>query len=256
MSTAVEINGNTLVPIKEAALRVKYSRDYVSRLAREGKIVASQVGRQWFVDLASLERFALEASSLEAVRKEELRLERKRELMAKESLATLDVVVRERSRRHRFNAVAMSATVACLGLMVGVGVYATKNFLSAPTIVETSAVRAVALNMATEESPFKVIAEPTEILVTSITAVPTTAEGAIVEPLTADHAEGIFLLTNSSLSDEDSVSALFSDPVEVNFSDDREGVVSYDRGDGVVTEYPFVRIPTAVEGEVMSDPQE
>ena len=43
MSTSFEINNIALVPIKDAAKSVAYSRDYVARLAREKKIVASQI---------------------------------------------------------------------------------------------------------------------------------------------------------------------------------------------------------------------
>lgn len=39
------------------ANKVSYSRDYITRLAREGKILATHVGRQWFVDLDSLNNY-------------------------------------------------------------------------------------------------------------------------------------------------------------------------------------------------------
>ncbi|KXJ99765.1 MAG: hypothetical protein UZ19_OD1000263 [Parcubacteria bacterium OLB19] len=57
MSTQIEINGAQLIPLKEAAKRIAYSRDYLAKLAREQKIVATQIGRQWFVDMYSLQTF-------------------------------------------------------------------------------------------------------------------------------------------------------------------------------------------------------
>ena len=44
MATSIKINGVTLMPIKDAASSISYSRDYVARLAREGKIVAELAG--------------------------------------------------------------------------------------------------------------------------------------------------------------------------------------------------------------------
>ena len=68
MLAQVKINGDTFLPIKEAAKLVLYSRDYVARLAREQKIVAMQVERQWFVDTVSLKNFAETAELEQTVR--------------------------------------------------------------------------------------------------------------------------------------------------------------------------------------------
>jgi hypothetical protein len=256
MSTAVEINGVTLVPIKEAASRVKYSHDYVSRLAREGKIVASQIGRKWFVDPVSLETFSAEASMLEEVRKEELRQERKRELMAKEALATLGAHMDSKASRYHFDAMAVTAAVVCLGLFVGATLYTTSNALrlsdgtakgvSAVVSLEKEASLAVG-----DPSPFRVIAEPTDVLVTSIVEEPISTVTAKVVPLDAAELEaGIVLFTPGETVDEETVAAMFSDPVEVEFTGETGGVVSYDRGDGEVAEYPFIRIPANDTEEV------
>ncbi|MDB5189452.1 MAG: uncharacterized protein JWL82_409, partial [Parcubacteria group bacterium] len=45
------------IPTKVAAKLSGYNSDYISRLCRERKIVGSQVGRVWFVEKASLEKF-------------------------------------------------------------------------------------------------------------------------------------------------------------------------------------------------------
>ena len=107
MSTTIKINGVTLVPIKDAATQISYTRDYVARLAREGKIVATQVGRQWFVDLTSLQNFSEEASAQEAARKLALRLERKLELHAKEEFLNFEKKLQAKSHTHRAGALAM-----------------------------------------------------------------------------------------------------------------------------------------------------
>lgn len=67
------------VTAKEAAAFVSYSPDYVSRLAREGKVLAEQRGRQWFVSLDSLKQFSQQQEAEQRARKEELREARIRE---------------------------------------------------------------------------------------------------------------------------------------------------------------------------------
>jgi excisionase family DNA binding protein len=50
----------TLLSTKDASALSGYNADYLSRLCRSGKIVATQVGRTWLVNRASLEEFVLE----------------------------------------------------------------------------------------------------------------------------------------------------------------------------------------------------
>jgi hypothetical protein len=257
MSTTVEIDGVTLVPIREAALRVKYSHDYVSRLAREGKIVASQVGRKWFVDPVSLKNFSAEAEVLETVRKEELRQERKRELMAKEALALLDQQVAARATKQRFDAYAVTAAAVCLGLLVGVGVYTVNEFtgnkfvgstFSAPAALSGHEVATVAGD---GESPFRIIDEPKDVLVTTIVETPVFAEVSEVRPMMdKETGSGIVLFAEGEIVDEESVAAMFSDPVEVTFDGEQAGTVLYENEDGEVSEYPFIRIPASHDKEV------
>ena len=54
MSVTFEIDGKKLQSIKSAAKLTSYSRDYITRLAREQKIVASFIERKWFIDIESL----------------------------------------------------------------------------------------------------------------------------------------------------------------------------------------------------------
>ena len=84
MSSAVQLGSVQLIPVKEAAEFVPYSRDYVARLAREGKVAAVQIDRQWFVDVISLQNFFAHATIEESVRKRHLSSKRKRDLEVKE----------------------------------------------------------------------------------------------------------------------------------------------------------------------------
>lgn len=267
MSSAVEMNGATLVPIREAASSVSYSRDYVARLAREGKIVASQIGRQWFVDVDSLRRFASEASALEEVRKAELRAERKRELMAKEALATLDTRVRVTDTKQRFDAFAVAVAVLCLGIVTGLGAYTFSIMPDAKlaslthSVTETAAPvndAEVVTTLATEEeSPFRLINEADSqatLLLSTVEDRSVFTSEAEVSPI-EEGLEGILIFTDQGeVRDEADVAALFSDPVEVAFTSERSGTITLPGETATSTlAYPFVRLPVATEAPATTE---
>ena len=66
----------------EAADRIGYTKDYVTKLAREGKITARRNGRKWLVSLDSLKTFELKTKAEKERRAQEIREERLRELAA------------------------------------------------------------------------------------------------------------------------------------------------------------------------------
>ncbi len=66
----------------EAGQQFGYTNDYVTRLAREKKVVAVRVGKQWYVDAKSLELFVAKSDQVKKEYAERLRAERKRERKA------------------------------------------------------------------------------------------------------------------------------------------------------------------------------
>ncbi len=259
MSTAVEINGLSLVPIKEAALRVSYSRDYVARLAREGKIVASQIGRQWFVDITSLENFSAEASALEEVRRQELRAERKRELMAKESLSALDEIVVRRLKKQRFDAAVVTLAVACLGLFSGVGVYTASNIPDSPLADITRSLAIVSVPVQTpsvsvNESVLPTVSEEhSTLLLSTVVEQPVFVSESTTYKM-AEGATGVLVLApGTAIPDEAAVAEMFSDDVVVEFESSRTGTISYDTGEEMKV-YPFVSVPTVADTRTVGTP--
>ena len=69
-----------LVPAKVAAEQVGYTTDYVTRLAREGKISAVREGGKWLVDFDETILFAQKAENEKLLRRYQLSAERKNEL--------------------------------------------------------------------------------------------------------------------------------------------------------------------------------
>lgn len=119
MSTTVQIDGKTLRPIKEAAEHVSYSRDYITRLAREKKIRASYVGRKWFVDLDSLQQYESHARHEQEVRKKHLSAERKREQELHQAVQKQSSTHAQRARSFHLRAMVTSSLVLSFGLVSG-----------------------------------------------------------------------------------------------------------------------------------------
>jgi len=79
MSSSIQFQGKNYLSSKEAGSISGYTNDYISRLAREGKIDATRVGTQWFVEPKSLDIFLQFAEKAREARKESLRALRQNE---------------------------------------------------------------------------------------------------------------------------------------------------------------------------------
>ncbi len=262
MATQVEINGSTFLPIKEAAKLVSYSKDYVARLAREQKIVASQIGRQWFVEEVSLKNFA-EASEIEqTIRKQQLSLERKREQTVKQEVSVIKKNTRGKVKLVRVRAQLAATLALSLGLLVGGGVYTSSLLLPHTThMAQVSAVKEMsASDVVVEELPV-VVAEgfataqpqPTT-LYSNVIEYPLFVDESEVRNMSTTTVEGVFILPSTgSVSSEIDLEALFSDEVTVRFVQENSGVIEYQKTSGEVSEYPFVSVPVKVEGSVATE---
>lgn len=121
MSEQVVVGDITYLSSSLVASKFGYSLDYVSRLAREGRVEATRVGKKWFVEPSSVGRFIEESKLKKAKVSAELSATRKRELKNGESS---NAVFFERSElRPRKNialALAGSSMVMVAGLFAGV----------------------------------------------------------------------------------------------------------------------------------------
>ena len=73
MSELLSINGINFISASDAGKICKYTSDYITKLAREGKIEAKRMGRQWYVSPESLEAFVQRSQTLKKVRSAEIR---------------------------------------------------------------------------------------------------------------------------------------------------------------------------------------
>ncbi len=114
MTNVLTINGKEYIQSNRLAREFGYTTDYIGRLAREEKILATQVGRQWFVEPESLRVFSHQAQLEKEIRKEELRQQRKLEQVA---FAKREIPALERS--SSLVALAQLFLIISCGFFVG-----------------------------------------------------------------------------------------------------------------------------------------
>jgi hypothetical protein len=119
MMSSLEIDGKMMLSIRSVSTQTGYSRDYITRLAREQKIIAVQVGRQWFVELGSLEKYSTMMALEQKLRQQRLSEERKKQLQVVELTEKKieNQVIKRKVALHRPMAVVVG--VLLLGLVSG-----------------------------------------------------------------------------------------------------------------------------------------
>ena len=253
MSQQVTINGKKFEPSAALAREFGYSMDYISRLAREGKVEATRVGRQWFVEAISLKKFVEDISKQKEVSREQLRTERKRELVAhsqnsaahnlKVNNFSAGVITEKKSvaqNRGVRNFAKIASTVAGSALVMVAGLLSTAvispdNFYSFystfdlnKTVHDFSVQRGSDVAAGALGSWFKTT-ETAQVTVEKGTGIP---------------ASGIVVLEEEKSSTElEKIRASFSDEVEVDFNGEDTGVITpvFKKNKG--EDYQFLLVP-------------
>jgi len=241
MSSALEIDGKKFYPIKIVASEVSYSRDYITRLAREGKITATNVGRQWFVDLESLKSYS-ESSTIEAdIRKKRLSEERKIE---QEKILAVNKKKSQREVKVKyFNAFATvtASLVLTFGLLGGWATY---------YILDLEAYKNIALNSFVVTQPQVGLVPVSENIKVSTNVSPSVINSEtiqqpsqMVRPIGDDVASGVLLLPQGGANAY--ATEMFSDEVKVITADDgTQMIVRVDEyGNPTGNIIPFVVVP-------------
>ncbi len=245
MSSALEINGQKLYTIKDAAQVISYSRDYITRLAREEKIVATLIGRQWYVDLESLKDYVDSVSVEQEIRKKHLSAERKRERVVHEVVEKKEVEHSTRVKGLHIRAAVAACVVLGLGVFSGwvideLGVISqvtpTLSFVE-PAAPQQTAQVSGANAVASIELPAGTLLPPGAYATDTVVFTQTTFVST---------STGILLLPN--ISDKERVlqiRELFSDPVVIRENEDGQRVVVRvdEYGNEMGEEIPFVSVP-------------
>lgn len=114
MSQRLLINSKEYLPVSAVAKRFGYTSDYIARLAREEKILATRIGRNWFVEPESLHSFSVQSEIEKKLRGEEL--SRKRKIEA-ELAAKKQTVQLKAAQSHKVSLMQAVAAFACCLLL-------------------------------------------------------------------------------------------------------------------------------------------
>jgi len=237
MTSSLEIDGKKMHSIKHASEHSGYSRDYVTKLAREGKIVAAQIGRNWFVDMISLEHYSTIMETEQKVRQQQLSEERKRERQLKEAV---EKKVQEQGQ-YRRRLAWQSKVVACAVLLLGLGTGVALNSLP---VVSTEIDKQVASAPLLQEVSGKNVAAVAGAVDASGAEALNFSHEAFRLSTLSESGQGILILPNANASGTVDARELFSDEVEI-LTDEHgvQFVARVDERGEVVEKIPFVVVP-------------
>jgi len=246
MSEALHINEKTYVPVSVAAREVSYSRDHITRLARDKKIRSVLLGRQWYVDPASLAAY-IESAEIElTIRKRLLSVVRKDERVKHARLIGLaeQLAVEEYQFTHSRAATWWSGVVVMCGvgvgaLMVGYGLVPT-YLVPLQQPVEVQSQLATVITSESKVSTSFSGESSNQVLPVLFTAtaaqyeLPTNGVGVLLLPGVAPTAGDLVAITE-----------MFSDPVVVTRDQSGTRVVTpvHETGALAGVGVPFITVP-------------
>jgi hypothetical protein len=237
MSAETFSKKSDIISLSVAVTLVSYSRDYIARLAREGKIVAEQIDREWFISRQSLLNFSEHAALEDSAKKKILSLSRKNDLEVKDFYT--EKVSSIYNRRHELGVTSASLTVA---IMIG-GLFAGYFVLNNAPMFASDSSAGVLDTLAL----VRVVGLPqsANVIQADSKRNPLWSEGLVIESNESIAMDGgIVLFPTLRAGDDATVEELFSDDVTVVVTSTTTGFVRSADGN---SELPFVRVPQGTD---------
>lgn len=120
MTQSLEINKKQYLSSAELAKKFDYTSDYISKLARDEKVLGTRVGRSWFIEPESLRTYIQQLEVEKRINKETLSRQRKLELVHKTpSRAPTETLESGQVFKPAFLAVGQAAIVFVCGILIG-----------------------------------------------------------------------------------------------------------------------------------------
>jgi hypothetical protein len=210
---------------------VSYSRDYIRRLAREEKIQATQIDKQWFIDRESLLNF-VEINGIEdSVKKRILSLNRKNDLEVKEFYLEKVLGILARQQHSRIFVLGLVTLIMSSGLMSGLILNHGIAVVSQHPHISTGQLLVAIQSLSNEASVVTGEQAPKIIFADTVLE-------EVTEKIPMD--DGIVLFPALAKGTREQVETFFSDEVTVIVTGTSTGFV---RSENSELELPFVRIP-------------
>lgn len=258
MSTSAKIleDNTKFIDARTAGKLVGYSSDYVTRLAREGKIHAVQTGRQWLVDPESLKFFTLTVQAQKRERAKQIREERRAELVAANFVEPISADVTEETvLKNPLQQIALAQTVAiaaCLFITFHLVWFSLESRLNFSSL-------ALGANVITEQLKASIF-QPLKNYSTEVASVVFSQETEVQNepPLESSQSdsttrtfEGIVIIEDSpqAPTEIDSIRESFSDEVSVEFDGVDSGVLKPVFKNQSNESYRFLLTPVKNQGE-------
>ncbi len=223
----------------DAGRQFGYTNDYVSRLAREKKVLASRVGRQWYVDVESLQSFIKKTEEAKKENSERLREERKKERVLLADGGTVELLTLAPSRAATL---AKTGAVLCASVMMGGLIFVGAENISAGKSWSAAvfpALRQIALRVyGLGENPESLRAQSSGAAAymgaSTVAEKKAPQEGIVVLP----NEEGIGAMSDSEIRDS------FSDEVGITRDEDNQsGIITPVFKDREAEGYRFLLVP-------------
>lgn len=212
MSKSLVVSGKKYYPSATIAQTFNYTPDYVSKIAREGKVDATRVGRQWFIDEDSVRDFVHQTSISKVERKISLQKERQAERLIHE------LKKKEHSKKsdapHLVALTQSFAVIAC-GIFAGLLGWTAVDSEAGVTEIASGAVNVseqIFARVVPSVNPLEIISQWS-----SVATVRSSAQDSEKVQLSGDVVSEPVSNTIEVLE--------FSDEVEVLFKDDEKGIV-------------------------------
>ena len=220
------------ISLSEAVMLVTYSRDYIGRLAREGKILSRQINKQWFINRQALFNFFEQSALEDSVKKRILSLNRKNDLEVKIIYADKVAAIKTRSAYLPNASLFATVVIVAAGLFSGVLLQ-----LSGQVSVSKESLTLAFLMESINSVSIEFSAHPASVVAATLFT-----ESQVIETeekITMEN--GLVLFSTGTTEDKtDSVIGLFSDEVEVVLTSTTTGHVKMS---GSEKSLPFVRVP-------------
>lgn len=234
MSVQITQHSPQLVSVKNTSRLVPYSRDYVTRLARSGRVIGVQIDREWFVEKTSLVNFYEQSLIEDSVRSRRLSESRKVELEAR------DVYLLRVARLHAAGTGRRRRTLmqTALILLFGFGTGALL-LLSGQVASQNQYSFAAAVSEAVLPGSVKAVTE-------GVSESAWLNQSVVSESVEQLSLRGGIVVLPAAATSSDVATDFFSDPVTVEMVSTTTGVIRNGRDT-----LPFVRVPDDVQADIV-----
>ncbi len=260
MAKQLEINGKMYEPSSAVAGNFGYTSDYVSKLAREGKVLGTLVGRQWYVDRNSLSEFLEQVAKQKSVRQEVLRTERKIERAVMSTHVGLTAPTIPKPTHALAQSVAIFAVLFFMGTFSFVAIEERLSFADIEQGVEVVGVDLLHVFPGSEAVQpnsqvaflgwFKSFWSPEPIPLQEQAPEKVASDNGVLMAPAEQSEQGLVLLDGGTTASQvEAVRSQFSDPVTVRFEDDSSGIITPIFKNKSDENYRFLLVPVKSANE-------